>query len=77
MRTFDENTTVADILQIDPALISVFDRWGLHLVPSTAVAMNAPLGRAARWHAIHEPEKLIAELNAQRGGQARTDDDAA
>jgi hypothetical protein len=59
------NTTVAEVLAANPALIEVFDDWGLHLVPSTAVAMNAPLQKAAAWHAIRDADKLIAELNAK------------
>ena len=59
------DTTVAEILATNPALIEVFDDWGLHLVPSTAVAMNAPLYKAASWHAIRDADKLVAELNAR------------
>jgi len=60
---FTRETTVAEILATNPALIEVFDDWGLHLVPSTAVAMNAPLHKAAAWHAIRDADKLVAELN--------------
>jgi hypothetical protein len=63
---FDRNTTVAEILAANPALIGVFDNWGLHLVPSTAVAMNAPLHKAAAWHAIREADRLLEELNRLR-----------
>jgi len=59
------DTTVAEILATNPALIEVFDDWGLHLVPSTAVAMNAPLHKAASWHAIRDADKLVAELNSR------------
>ncbi len=59
------NTTVAEILAVNPALIEVFDDWGLHLVPSTAVAMNAPLHKAASWHAIRDADKLVDELNSK------------
>lgn len=65
-KPFDRNTTVAEILARNPALIGVFDRWGLHLVPSTAVAMNAPLPKAAAWHAIRDADKLLEELNRLR-----------
>jgi hypothetical protein len=65
-KTFDRTTTVAQILADNPALIEVFDDWGLHLVPSTAVAMNAPLQKAAGWHAIRDVDKFLAELNAKR-----------
>ncbi len=63
---FDRSTTVAQILAANPALIGVFDKWGLHLVPSTAVAMNAPLFKAAAWHAIRDADTLLAELNQLR-----------
>lgn len=62
---FNRNTTVAEILAANPALIEVFDDWGLHLVPSTAVAMNAPLSKAAAWHAIRDADRLLEELNAK------------
>lgn len=64
-KEFTRNTTVAEILAENPALIEVFDDWGLHLVPSTAVAMNAPLHKAASWHAIRDADKLLTELNAR------------
>jgi hypothetical protein len=63
---FNRNTTVAEILAANPALIGVFDQWGLHLVPSTAVAMNAPLFKAASWHAIRDSQRLLDELNRLR-----------
>ena len=72
---FTRDTTVAEILAANPALIEVFDDWGLHLVPSTAVAMNAPLHKAASWHAIRDADKLVAELNSRLThdpGQATT-----
>jgi hypothetical protein len=62
-KKFTRDTTVAEILAANPALIEVFDDWGLHLVPSTAVAMNAPLFKAAAWHAIRDADKLVEELN--------------
>jgi len=65
-KPFDRDTTVAQILAANPALIGVFDKWGLHLVPSTAVAMNAPLFKAASWHAIRDSETLLDELNRLR-----------
>lgn len=63
---FDKHTTVAEILKANPALIEVFDDWNLHLVPSTVVAMNAPLQKAANWHAIFNVDGLLDELNAKR-----------
>ena len=66
--TFTRDTTVAEILAANPALIEVFDDWGLHLVPSTAVAMNAPLFKAAAWHAIRDSDKLVEELNRRING---------
>jgi hypothetical protein len=64
-KSFSLTTTPAEILATDPALIEIFDDYGLHLVPSTAVAMNAPLSKAAAWHAIRDPEKLLQDLNAR------------
>jgi hypothetical protein len=64
--TFDRETTLADILRSNPALIEVLDRWNLHLVPSTVVALIAPLHKAANWHAIFDVDKLLKELNEKR-----------
>jgi hypothetical protein len=63
---FTKETPLAEILKHNPGLIAVFDEWCLHLVPSTVVAMNAPLEKAAHWHAIFDTEKLLAELNAKK-----------
>jgi hypothetical protein len=63
---FTKTTPLAEILRYNPGLISVFDNWSLHLVPSTVVAMNAPLEKAAHWHAIFDTDKLLAELNAKK-----------
>jgi len=63
---FDKNTPLHDILKYNPGLISVFDEWSLHLVPSTVVAVTAPLEKAAQYHAIFDVEKLLAELNAKK-----------
>ncbi|MBI5060666.1 hypothetical protein HZB60_12905 [candidate division KSB1 bacterium] len=63
---FTRETPLAEILKHNPGLISVFDEWCLHLVPSTVVAMNAPLEKAAHWHAIFDTDKLLAELNAKK-----------
>ena len=65
-KPFSRDTTAAEILADNPALIEIFDNWGLHLVPSTAVAMNAPLHRAAAWHAIRDVDRFLAELNSKR-----------
>ena len=63
---FDKTTPLHEILEHNPGLISVFDEWSLHLVPSTVVAMTASLEKAAHYHAIFDVEKLLIELNAKR-----------
>jgi len=63
---FDKDTPLHDILKHNPGLISVFDEWSLHLVPSTVVAMTAPLEKAAHYHAIFNVDELLAELNAKK-----------
>ena len=63
---FDKSTPLHKILEHNPGLISVFDEWELHLVPSTVVAMNAPIEKAAHWHAIFDVDKLLAELNEKK-----------
>jgi hypothetical protein len=65
-KKFDKNTPLHEILKHNPGLISVFDEWCLHLVPSTVVAMTASLEKAAHWHAIFDVDKLLTELNAKR-----------
>jgi len=63
---FDKNTPLHDILKYNPGLISIFDEYELHLVPSTVVAMTASLEKAARYHAIFDIEKLLHELNEKK-----------
>jgi hypothetical protein len=63
---FTKETPLSEVLRHNPGLISVLDDWELHLVPSTVVAMNAPLEKAAHWHAIFDVDKLLAELNAKK-----------
>ena len=65
-KQFEKNTPLHDILKYNPGLISVFDEYNLHLVPSTVVAMTASLEKAAHYHAIFDVDKLLAELNAKR-----------
>lgn len=63
---FDKNTPLHDILKYNPGLISVFDEYELHLVPSTVVAVTASLEKAAQYHAIFDVETLLADLNARK-----------
>ena len=63
---FDKNTPLHDILKYNPGLISIFDEYELHLVPSTVVAMTASLEKAAHYHAIFNVDKLLKELNEKK-----------
>ena len=65
-KKFDKNTPLHEILVYNPGLISIFDEYSLHLVPSTVVAMTASLEKAAHYHAIFDVEKLLKELNEKK-----------
>ena len=66
-KPFDKDTTISEILSVNPALLEVFEHWGVHLVPATVTAMLSPLHKAAGWNAIADVNGLLAELNERRG----------